>query len=131
MTKEFSIPTGESIKNVAIYVLNNLTKSKILLLNGDLGAGKTALVKELAKLIGITENITSPTFNYMKDYEGLIHIDAYHLSDDLSEFEDYYLDNIVAIEWSDNITHNYSNYLDIRIKLDSNNNHIFQIKEVE
>ncbi|MBU4690065.1 tRNA (adenosine(37)-N6)-threonylcarbamoyltransferase complex ATPase subunit type 1 TsaE [Mycoplasma zalophidermidis] len=131
MTKEFSIPTGDSIKNVAIYVLNNLTKSKILLLNGDLGAGKTALVKELAKLIGIRENITSPTFNYMKDYEGLIHIDAYHLSDDLSEFEDYYLDNIVAIEWSDNIRHNYSNYLDIRIKLDSNNNHIFEIKEVK
>ncbi|MCR8966832.1 tRNA (adenosine(37)-N6)-threonylcarbamoyltransferase complex ATPase subunit type 1 TsaE [Mycoplasma zalophidermidis] len=131
MTKEFFIPTGDSIKNVAIYVLNNLTKSKILLLNGDLGAGKTALVKELAKLIGIRENITSPTFNYMKDYEGLIHIDAYHLSDDLSEFEDYYLDNIVAIEWSDNIRHNYSNYLDIRIKLDSNNNHIFEIKEVK
>ncbi|WP_029608781.1 tRNA (adenosine(37)-N6)-threonylcarbamoyltransferase complex ATPase subunit type 1 TsaE [Mycoplasma simbae] len=131
MTKKFITKPGENIANVAQYVLDNLTQSKIILLNGDLGAGKTTLIKSLAKLIGINENITSPTFNYMKDYDGLIHIDAYNLNEDLSEFEDYYQDNIVAIEWSDNIYHSYTNYLDIRISFDEQNNHIFTISEVK
>ncbi|MCS4536950.1 MULTISPECIES: tRNA (adenosine(37)-N6)-threonylcarbamoyltransferase complex ATPase subunit type 1 TsaE [unclassified Mycoplasma] len=131
MKKTFTVPHGFSINHVAEFILNNLTKSKIIMLNGDLGAGKTALVKELAKLIGIEDKITSPTFNYMKDYPGLIHIDAYHLNDDLSEFEDYYQDNLIAIEWSDNITHSYKNYLDVRISLDKENNHIFVISEVK
>ncbi|AIA29567.1 hypothetical protein MCAL160_0386 [Mycoplasmopsis californica HAZ160_1] len=129
--KEFIKFENESIEEVASYVLNNLTASKIILLNGDLGAGKTTLVKSIAKLIQIKDKITSPTFNFMKNYEGLIHIDAYHLSENLDEFEDYYLDNIVAIEWSDNITHNYNNYLDIRINLGAENEHIFKIRKVE
>ncbi|QBF34881.1 tRNA (adenosine(37)-N6)-threonylcarbamoyltransferase complex ATPase subunit type 1 TsaE [Mycoplasmopsis phocirhinis] len=129
MQQTFKVSNGSSIKHIAEFILANLTSSKIILLNGDLGAGKTTLVKEIAKLIGIKEQITSPTFNYMKDYSGLVHIDAYHLSEDLIEFEDYYLDNIVAIEWSDNISHSYKNYIDIRISLDEQNNHIFEIKE--
>lgn len=130
MVKIFTTDNNENIQHVAEYVLKNLTKSKIILLNGDLGAGKTTLVKEIAKLIGIKDNITSPTFNFMKEYEGLIHIDAYNLTQDLDEFEDYYLDNIIAIEWSDNISHMYTNYLDIRIKLDGEK-HVFSIEEVK
>lgn len=131
MEQIFVSKMNENIDYIAKYVLNNLTKSKIILLNGDLGAGKTTLIKSLAKLINISEPITSPTFNYMKNYDGLIHIDAYNLSESLDEFEDYYLDNIVAIEWANNISHNYSNYLDIHITFDKDNNHIFNIRKVE
>ncbi|QSF13774.1 tRNA (adenosine(37)-N6)-threonylcarbamoyltransferase complex ATPase subunit type 1 TsaE [Mycoplasma sp. Mirounga ES2805-ORL] len=131
-SKLFQIKNESDVFFVAEFVLQNLTKSKIILLNGDLGAGKTTLVKHIAKLINIKEPITSPTFNYMKNYEGLIHIDAYHLSEDLAEFEDYYENNIVAIEWADNIQHNYSNYLDIKITHNlANQSHDFLIKVVK
>ena len=59
----------------------------IITLSGDLGAGKTSLVKELATHLGITEDITSPTFVIMKTYlvkhhdwiKRLVHVDAYRL----------------------------------------------------
>ena len=60
--------------------------SIVLTLSGDLGAGKTALVRELASCLGVEENVTSPTFVIQKEYETgdehfpkLIHIDAYRL----------------------------------------------------
>jgi tRNA threonylcarbamoyl adenosine modification protein YjeE len=85
----------------------------IFLLYGDLGAGKTALVKGFARELGLTEEITSPTFVIQKEYpldkhlffKKLIHIDAYRL-EDARELE--YLgwneliqnpENIIFLEW--------------------------------
>lgn len=96
--KTFITKDVKEVKEVAQYVLDHLTKSKLVLMNGDLGAGKTTLTKEIAKLLNIDEVITSPTFNYMKVYDGLVHIDAYNLKGDISEFEDYFEDNVVVIE---------------------------------
>lgn len=60
----------------------------VLALSGDLGAGKTTLVQLLAKVLGVTETVTSPTFVVMKQYETmnvtfteLVHIDAYRIED--------------------------------------------------
>ncbi|SBO45291.1 tRNA threonylcarbamoyladenosine biosynthesis protein TsaE [Mycoplasmopsis agalactiae] len=131
-SKIFVTKENQSLTEVANYVLNNLTKSKLLLLNGELGAGKTTLLKEIAKIIGIKEPITSPTFNYMKTYNGLVHIDAYYLSGEIDEFIDYADENdIIAIEWPSKIIHYYSNYVSVDIVLDEKNNHIFTIKVVE
>lgn len=88
-------------------------KAKIVLLGGDLGAGKTTFTKELASAIGIDKSkVTSPTFILKKEhtathpvFKKLIHIDAYRfntpqeakilrLEDDLDE-----RDTIVAVEW--------------------------------
>lgn len=129
--KTFITRDVKEVKEVAQYVLDHLTKSKLVLMNGDLGAGKTTLTKEIAKLLNIDEVITSPTFNYMKVYDGLVHIDAYNLKGDISEFEDYFEDNVVVIEWTNRIKHYYKNYLDINITLDKDNNHVFTIKEAK
>ncbi|RMX36059.1 tRNA (adenosine(37)-N6)-threonylcarbamoyltransferase complex ATPase subunit type 1 TsaE [Mycoplasmopsis fermentans] len=129
--KTFITRDVKEVKEVAQYVLDHLTKSKLVLMNGDLGAGKTTLTKEIAKLLNIDEVITSPTFNYMKVYDGLVHIDAYNLKGDISEFEDYFEDNVVVIEWANRIKHYYKNYLDINITLDKDNNHVFTIKEAK
>lgn len=129
--KTFITKDVKEVKEVAQYVLDHLTKSKLVLMNGDLGAGKTTLTKEIAKLLNIDEVITSPTFNYMKVYDGLVHIDAYNLKGDISEFEDYFEDNVVVIEWANRIKHYYKNYLDINITLDKDNNHVFTIKEAK
>lgn len=88
-------------------------------LSGHLGAGKTAFVKQVAKELGITEQVTSPTFVIMKIYEvdaalkspfkKLIHMDAYRLErrEELEalRFEDVVADpgNLVIIEWPENV----------------------------
>ena len=82
-----------------------LTEGMVILLEGDLGVGKTTLTKGLALGLGIKKNITSPTFTIMKVYHGkhtLYHIDAYRLEgvDQDLGFEDYiYDDGITVIEW--------------------------------
>jgi len=96
---------------------NKIKKAKVIALSGDLGAGKTTLTKEIGKVLGIKNNIISPTFVIMKIYniksdsvyypyfKRLIHIDAYRLnsSSDLVKIgwnelqEDK--DNLIVIEW--------------------------------
>ncbi|SJZ54126.1 tRNA (adenosine(37)-N6)-threonylcarbamoyltransferase complex ATPase subunit type 1 TsaE [Mycoplasmopsis verecunda] len=104
---------------------------KILLLNGDLGAGKTTFVKLLAKQLGIKNNITSPSFSYMKDYSGLIHMDLYNYKGDIEEFEDYFDDNIVAIEWANLKKHQFDKYVEINAYIDRDLHHVFEITEVK
>ena len=95
-----------------------LSGGDILLLSGELGAGKTSLVKGLAVGLGIKNKITSPTFALMNVYEvqsqkskvkSLVHIDTYRLKDEKELLEigaEAYLgqpDTICAIEWPEKI----------------------------
>lgn len=79
----------------------------VFLLDGDLGAGKTALTQGIAIGLGIDRNVTSPTFNILKIYNGrlpLYHIDAYRLEgidQDLGFDEMMDDDGLTVIEWSD------------------------------
>ena len=84
-----------------------------ILLNGDLGTGKTTFTKYLAKALGVKDDVTSPTFTILKSYQGkkytLNHFDMYRLSGGTEAtgfgFEDYLYDlddnSIVIIEWSE------------------------------
>ena len=80
----------------------------IICLDGELGSGKTVFVKGFAKSLGLEENITSPTFNIVKEYNTgempLYHMDVYRLenSDDSIGFNDYFnSDGVTIIEWSE------------------------------
>ena len=82
----------------------------VICLDGELGSGKTVFVKGFAKSLGITENITSPTFNLIKEYESgelpLYHMDVYRLEGKCETigFDDYFKkEGICIIEWSDMI----------------------------
>lgn len=82
----------------------------IICLIGELGSGKTVFTKGFADALGIEENITSPTFNIIKEYNSgemnLYHMDVYRLEGDTSELglEEYLTKNgIVIIEWADMI----------------------------
>lgn len=103
---------------------------QIILLEGDLGAGKTTFVRYLAKKIGIKQNVTSPSFSYMKTYDGLVHIDLYNYKGDIEEFEDYFEDNIVAIEWANLRKLNFQKYILINASIDKDN-HIFEVSVVK
>ena len=82
----------------------------VICLVGDLGSGKTVFVKAFARALGVSEHITSPTFNIIKEYDDgeipLYHMDVYRLEDAKEEIgiEDYYEKNgITIIEWADMI----------------------------
>lgn len=109
---------------------NYLLKQKLpfyLLLNGDLGAGKTTLTRELLINLGVQNKVTSPTFVILNQYESKLlkskinHMDAYRLSEieDLGLYEEEFSDSLNIIEWSDNLTIDWSDkkYLKIKIEI--------------
>ena len=84
----------------------------VVAFTGDLGAGKTAFVRGLARGLGVQERVTSPTFTIVNEYEGgrlpLFHFDMYRLgsADELFHigWEDYLARNgVCAVEWSENV----------------------------
>ncbi len=129
--KEFVAYKISDLEKIANYIMSNLTNSKYLLFSGELGSGKTALIKEIAKKLNINEPITSPTFNYIKIYDGLVHMDAYNLNGDLSEFEDYFEDNLIAIEWAEKIQIYENNYIKINVKVGKNNERYYEIEIID
>ena len=89
-----------------------LPPGSVIAYRGDLGAGKTAFTRGLARGLGCTEIVTSPTYTIVNEYLGgripLFHFDMYRLrsSDDLFDIGwDDYLDRggICAVEWSENV----------------------------
>lgn len=95
-----------------IHIAQNLESEKfenmIICLQGDLGSGKTIFTKGFAQALGIEENITSPTFNIVKEYlhgeMPLYHMDVYRLDGktDGIGLEDYFKKGgVVIIEWAD------------------------------
>ena len=89
------------------------TKAYIVGLLGELGAGKTAFVQQVAKVLGVARSVTSPTFVIAQTYtinhqpfERLVHIDAYRLDSEESDtigWKEFLNDpkNLVLVEWAD------------------------------
>lgn len=99
----------EETRAFGIRLAESLAPNTIIALTGDLGAGKTALSKAIAKGLGVTDTITSPTFTIVCEYETgrlpLYHFDVYRVSDseELFEigFEDYlHKGGVCLIEWA-------------------------------
>ncbi len=97
-----TIEFGKTIKKILPKGVN------LIFLNGDIGAGKTTLVKGIAKSIDVKDDITSPTYGYKKEYDGLIHYDLF-LSKKMKKNEIKSLisedleGNLVIIEWGEKI----------------------------
>lgn len=95
-------------QEIAYEYAKTLSKGDVILLRGDLGAGKTAFVKGVAKYFGYS-GVTSPTYAYLNVYGDFIyHYDCYRLScgEDAERLglTDYFGgDNICLIEWAENI----------------------------
>ncbi|MCP4336900.1 MAG: tRNA (adenosine(37)-N6)-threonylcarbamoyltransferase complex ATPase subunit type 1 TsaE [Mycoplasma sp.] len=116
----------EDTKKYANQIIKKLGNHKFILLDGDLGSGKTTLTKFIAEALGEKKVVVSPTFNIMKIYDKFIHIDAYKLNGTLEEYEDYFGDKIVIIEWWKNLKENFNeNSLKIKI-YKKNNERIFE-----
>ena len=94
------------LKKASNFLLKNVNHD-IILISGEIGTGKTTLIKEYCKLIGVEEIVNSPTYTLINEYQNknckIVHMDLYRVEDineinELGLFE--YLDkNIVIIEW--------------------------------
>jgi tRNA threonylcarbamoyladenosine biosynthesis protein TsaE len=102
---EETLTLGERIAGV-------LQLGDVVILSGDLGAGKTVLAKGIARGLGVTEPVVSPTFTIVREYEGdvpLQHLDVYRL-DHLQEVIDLGLDELLdghavtIVEWGEAVT---------------------------
>lgn len=106
MKYEFISKSKEETQKLGAFIANEFLPGDVVLLKGDLGAGKTTLTGGVAKALDIKDDVISPTFNIMKCYfKGklpLYHIDAYRLENQNIELGlDEYIegDGVCFIEW--------------------------------
>ena len=112
MTKTITTQSETETAAVGRDLAATLSAGDVVLLYGDLGAGKTAFVRGLAEGLGVAPGeVSSPTFTLVQEYRGgrvtLVHVDLYRLNDS-REIEDLGLDEIAAgavltIEWADKL----------------------------
>lgn len=109
---EVSTTSVEETRRLAAVVAELLEPGDVLVLGGDLGAGKTAFTQGLGAALGVTDRIVSPTFTIERIYQGrfrLRHLDVYRL-DHLHEALDLGIDealddgDVAVIEWGEAIT---------------------------
>jgi len=124
--KKVKIKTKDSKETIAIgkKIGECLLPGDIVLITGELGAGKTTLIKGIAKGLNIDLNIKSPSFVIVSEYSGkykLYHIDLYRVDGEeiynlgLSEF----LENgVVCIEWADKLKKRFNNIENIKIDIE-------------
>lgn len=108
-----NIPSLEKFQEFGVSLGRSIPSSLVIALNGELGSGKTTLVRSLCQGLGCSslEFVTSPTFVLMQEYQGrctVSHLDVYRLNDE-SQFLDFGGDelfqngNVVLIEWAEKI----------------------------
>ena len=112
MSLQVSTRSPEQTRQVAAAVAGYAEPGDLILLAGELGAGKTAFVQGFGAALGVTERITSPTFTIAQRYDGRVpihHLDVYRL-EQLDETTDLALGEllddggVVLIEWGDAIS---------------------------
>lgn len=140
---EFISNSAKQTEDFAKKFAKKVKCPQIILLHGDLGAGKTHFTKGFAKGVGFKHSVTSPTFTIMNSYEGgrytVYHFDMYRLSsaDEAREagLEDYFnkktLKGVSIVEWPQNVSGliDLNSVINITIeKLEDENSRLITIK---
>ena len=131
---EYITSSPEETENLGARLAEKLLPGTVIAFRGNLGAGKTAFTRGLARGLGCREQVTSPTYTIVNEYLGgrlpLFHFDMYRLgsSEDLWDigWEDYLERNgICAVEWSENVADAMEGAVTVSIsKLDENSRRI-------
>ncbi|MEV4503181.1 tRNA (adenosine(37)-N6)-threonylcarbamoyltransferase complex ATPase subunit type 1 TsaE [Streptomyces klenkii] len=109
---ELTVRTADAMREVGRRLAGLLRPGDLVLLTGELGAGKTTLTRGLGEGLGVRGAVTSPTFVIARVHPhlgggpALVHVDAYRLSGGLDEMEDLDLDvslpeSVIVVEWGD------------------------------
>ncbi len=105
----FISSSREQTEQFAREYAKTLAPYDVVILDGDMGAGKTVFSKGVAKGLGIQEEVTSPTYAYMNDYDGrLFHYDCYRIesveqAENLGLADYFEMGGICLVEWAQNI----------------------------
>jgi len=131
MDYKFTSKSVDDTLKLAQNIESEKFPGMVICLNGDLGSGKTVFVKGFASALGISDNITSPTFTIVKEYLNgeapLYHMDVYRIeeNEDLGIEEYFDKNGICIIEWSDLIIDRLpQERLDINIKIVDENTRV-------
>ncbi len=132
--KRFVTKSAEETRKLAQRLGALLSEGSLVILTGDLGAGKTTFTQGLAKGLGIEKRVISPTFTILRIYQGrmpLYHIDAYRLEGndaDLGFEEMMEDDGVCVIEWPDFLRDRLpEEYLEISITLEKDFSRVLSV----
>jgi len=124
--KIFKVCSEESMKTVSLHIRENMKDHQVVLLTGELGSGKTALVRSFATLMGI-EQVMSPTFNLLHIYENenvkISHADLYRL-DSIKHIQELNIEEIIEessitfIEWAEKAEHLFDIHNPAKIEIE-------------
>lgn len=112
--KSINCKSLADLETCAQFIIENLSPHTIWAFSGNMGAGKTTLIKTICKLLGVTESVSSPTFSIVNEYltntqERIYHFDFYRLKTEEEAFdmgyEEYFYSNALClIEWPEKIS---------------------------
>ena len=110
---KFIVNCISDLKDVSSYILDMIGNRNIICFYGDLGAGKTTLIKDICKHLGVVDIVSSPTFSIVNEYiwkndKIIYHFDFFRVETidevfDLGYEEYFYTDSLCLIEWPDRI----------------------------
>lgn len=111
--KTIHINSEDQLREVADALLESLDGRTVVALRGEMGAGKTTLIRTLAERLGVDDQVTSPTFALVNQYETaagerLFHFDFYRIDDEREAFdlgyeEYFYSGDLCLVEWPEKI----------------------------
>ncbi|MBA4739428.1 MAG: tRNA (adenosine(37)-N6)-threonylcarbamoyltransferase complex ATPase subunit type 1 TsaE [Flavobacteriaceae bacterium] len=129
--------TLDTIHVVSDHIKDLINNYTIFLFNGDMGSGKTTLIKQIVKDIGISENVKSPTFSLVNEYIEndliIFHFDLYRINkenelDSIGFYEYLNSGKLCFIEWPDIAIQNiYKDYVLIKISITSDSEREIEI----
>lgn len=137
--KTIHITSQDELPQVAEAVIHALGRRTVVALRGEMGAGKTTLIREIAAQLGATDTVTSPTFALVNQYKGsgnrtIYHFDFYRIEElreayDLGYEEYFYSGDICLVEWPEKIEPLLpENTIQVRITVDSATARTFEIE---
>ncbi|WP_299758450.1 tRNA (adenosine(37)-N6)-threonylcarbamoyltransferase complex ATPase subunit type 1 TsaE [uncultured Pontibacter sp.] len=140
---EIKMSSLEDLPAAASVLIEEAKSEPIILFEGPMGAGKTTLIKELCRQLGVQENVSSPTFALVNEYEGekgklIYHFDFYRINDerealDIGAPEYFESGNLCLIEWPSMIPNLLpERYLLVQLEVDDEGRERkLQVREVE
>lgn len=136
--KTIHIDSEEQLREVAEALLAALDDRTVVALRGEMGAGKTTLIRSVAECLGVEDQVTSPTFALVNQYESdkgerLFHFDFYRIEDEREAFdlgyeEYFYSGDLCFVEWPEKIEGLLpEEMMEVRITVDGPTERTFEI----
>ncbi len=133
------ITSEDGLKEVAEAIIEATGRRTVVVFRGEMGAGKTTLIREIASQLGVGDTVTSPTFAIVNQYKGagdrnIYHFDFYRINDireayDFGYEEYFYSGDLCLVEWPEKIEQLLpENVVTVRITVDDETSRTFEIE---